>query len=184
MSISKSLALLCTLPFVAFGAGNPQKSQDFMLYGYSDRFGGSPLVYADVSFMEGMAYVGNADELNITDAAIVKFTSDSSNQWLASPNVTAGGDSSWSNATFFVPTAQNSDRRIGFVDANSTTENKITSGFRLYGSLAALVLDGRLETLWTGLQVGPHVHALYWNDTSLGQIPITLTNVAPSNPSD
>lgn len=157
-----------------------------------------------VSFIAGVAYVGNTDELNTTDAAIVRckssvqnlsgesqdtdtfsVTSDSSNEWLASPNVTVGGNSTWSNATFFVPTSENSDRRVGFLNGNSTSANKITSGFRLYGSMAALVTDdGKLESLWTGLQVSAHLHALYWNDTSLGQIPITLTSVAPSNPSD
>jgi len=157
-----------------------------------------------VSFIKGVAYVGDADELNITDAAIVRckssvqklngnlkgintfsVTSDSSKRWFASPNVTVRGEPAWSNATFFVPTTQNSDRRIGFIDGNATSENKVTSGFRLYGSMAALLTaDGKLESLWTGLQVGQHVHALYWNDTSLGQIPVTLTNVAPSNPSD
>lgn len=128
----------------------------------------------------------SGDFTNI-DTFFFPVTSDSNNRWVASPNVTMGGASTWSNATLFVPGTQNDNRRVGFTagDGNSTSEDEVTSGFRLYGSMAALMTDdGKLESLWTGLQVGQHVHALYWNDTSLGQIPITLTIVAPSNPSD
>ncbi|EUC27968.1 hypothetical protein COCVIDRAFT_97923 [Bipolaris victoriae FI3] len=176
----KSLALLSTLPCVVLGGKNRQGSQNFTLYGYSRQFGGNPLV-----FMDGYAYLVDVDELNVTNPTIVRFTSDSKNEWFASPNTTTSVESPWLNTTFSVPTPQTSDRRVGFINGNSTSGNRITSGFRLFGSLATLVTsDGELESLWTGLDVGRHLYALYWNDTSLGQIPITLTAVAPSNLSD
>lgn len=42
--------------------------------------------------------------------------------------------------------------------------------------------DGVLATSWTGLKGEDGVYALYWNDTSAGQVPLTLRRVAPSNP--
>ncbi|KAH7355719.1 hypothetical protein BKA66DRAFT_475097 [Pyrenochaeta sp. MPI-SDFR-AT-0127] len=61
----------------------------------------------------------------------------------------------------------------------------ITSGFTFYGSTASLIgADGQLETLWSALRINDNLHALYWNDTSLGQSSIILRNIAPSNPSD
>ncbi|EUC40008.1 hypothetical protein COCMIDRAFT_109893 [Bipolaris oryzae ATCC 44560] len=173
----KSLALLSALPCIVLGGKIHQGSQNFTLYGYSPQFGGNPLV-----FMDGYAYLADVDGLNVTDSAVVRFTPGSKNEWLASPNATTAGGSSWLNTTFSVPAAQTSNRRVGFISGNSTSGNRITSGFRLFGSLATLVTsDGELESLWTGLDVGQHLYALYWNDTSLGQFPITLTTVAPSN---
>ncbi|EUC41695.1 hypothetical protein COCMIDRAFT_40153 [Bipolaris oryzae ATCC 44560] len=181
MSALKSFALLSTLPFLALGATRRAAARNFIFYGYSDQFGGSPLIYSD-----GYAYVGSIDATNTTDAAIVNFTSTTNNEWLGSPNVTVPGHtSSWSNATFFIPTADDSDKRVGFLTSNSTIDGKAISGFRLYGSMAAFVTDdGQLVSAWTGLQVSQNLHRLYWNDTSLGQIPVTLTTVAPSNPSN
>ncbi|KAJ6199036.1 hypothetical protein J3E72DRAFT_384484 [Bipolaris maydis] len=152
-------------------------SQNFTLFGYSSQFGGNPLIY-----MDGYAYLADVAGLNVTNPAVVRFTSNSKNEWFASPNATTSGESSWLNTTFSVPTAQASDRRVGFINGNSTSGNRITSGFRLFGPLASLVTsNGQLESLWTGLDVGRNLYALYWNDTSLGQIPITLTAVAPAN---
>jgi hypothetical protein len=86
-------------------------------------------------------------------------------------------------ATFMVPNSSNSDRRVGFHLDSSSTSDKITSGFRFYGSLAGhLGTDGALETWFTGLNISTGVQALYWNDTSLGQAPIMLRHLAPSNP--
>jgi hypothetical protein len=80
-----------------------------------------------------------------------------------------------------VPAAGNFDRRVGFANGTSSPD-VVTTGFRFYGSLAAHVGDdGSLETFFTGLQITPGVQALYWNDTSLGQQPIVIRNVAPSN---
>lgn len=86
MSTFKSIAILSTLPFLTWGAKSHQGLQNFTLYGYSDQFGGNPLIYADGkqpiqttqlarkgdSSIEGYAYIGNIDELNTTDAAIVR----------------------------------------------------------------------------------------------------------------
>lgn len=44
--------------------------------------------------------------------------------------------------------------------------------------------NGGLDSRWTGLSAGTGVLALYWNDTSQGQIDLTLRKVGPSNPSN
>jgi hypothetical protein len=41
------LAVLCTLPFFAFGMRKRDMPSNFALYGYGPRFGGLPLFYAD-----------------------------------------------------------------------------------------------------------------------------------------
>jgi hypothetical protein len=101
--------------------------------------------------------------------------------WFASPNVT-DTPTTLTNATFFIPNFNNVDQRVGFFNSNSTPTDIISTGFHMYGSLASLVVDQKLVSLWTGLRVAEHVHALYWNDTSLGQVPITLRDIRPSNP--
>lgn len=108
--------------------------------------------------------------------------------WIGAPNTTDRANAttpSWTNVTLFVPTPSAADGRVGFLDGgNSSTGNVITAGFVFYGSTAMLTTDdGELETLWTGLPMGDTgVHALYWNDTSQGQVPITMRRIAPSSP--
>jgi len=41
------LAVLCTLPFLAFGMKKREVPSNFALYGYGPGFGGLPLFYAD-----------------------------------------------------------------------------------------------------------------------------------------
>ena len=111
----------------------------------------------------------------------------SNTSWTASPNTTNTTTvvPPWSNVALYVPVSDSSDKRVGFLsDNNTAVSGAVTSGFRFYGSMAALVgTDGQLETLWYSLQVSERVHALYWNDTSLGQTPVVLRSKAPSNPS-
>lgn len=84
----------------------------------------------------------------------------------------------------FVPAAGSSDMRVGFLDSgNSSDSTHITTGFSFYGNTAILIgTDGSLETMWTALETGAGVYALYWNETASGQVPVTLRRVAPSSP--
>ena len=107
-------------------------------------------------------------------------------QWLGSPNTTLltnATAASWSNVTFFVPDNTISDKRVGFLSSNQSTDGAIEDGFYFYGSTAVLIGEtGTLESSFFALQVSPRVHQLYWNDTSLGQVPVVLRSKAPSNP--
>ncbi|KAF2116008.1 hypothetical protein BDV96DRAFT_598792, partial [Lophiotrema nucula] len=138
------------------------------------------------------AYVGDPNLSNSTDAAEVTCravspgTSDTGT-FYGAPNTTDLTNStapSWSNVTLFIPTTGASSARVGFVSGSNSTDDIQTTGFVFYGSTVMVRGDdGTLETAWYGLPVGDTgVHALYWNDTSLGQIPLTLRSVAPSNP--
>ncbi|KAJ4399957.1 hypothetical protein N0V91_009029 [Didymella pomorum] len=152
------LAVLCTLPFLAFGMKKRDVSStslNFALYGYGPGFGGLPLFYAD----------GN---------------------WIGNPNTTLSANSTavnWSNATFYVPDNTTSDKRVGFLASDASTDGAIETGFFFYGSTAVLIGEsGTLESNFYSLQVSERTHRLYWNDTSLGQVPVVLRNIPPSNP--
>lgn len=84
--------------------------------------------------------------------------------------------------TFAVPSDSSSDKRVRFLTNETSGSDVITTGFLFYGANAFLFKDGNLESPWFALQVNERVHALYWNDTSLGQVPVTLRNNPPSNP--
>lgn len=149
----------------------------------------------------GFAYVGKDDALSATDISHAEcklmeinwhacsfplklpvFPSDNG-VWLVQLTLTNTSTPSATNATFSIPGTTQSERRISVVTGNASSDGSVTTNFRFYGSLAAHVgSDGQLETLFTGLNVGEGVQALYWNDTSLGQSPIVLRNEAPSNP--
>ncbi|OAL45956.1 hypothetical protein IQ07DRAFT_591223 [Pyrenochaeta sp. DS3sAY3a] len=181
--IFEKLFVTCMLPSLALGMQKRATLESFGLYGYGEGYGGFPLFYID-----GYAYLGEAERANNSDAATVTFSSISNDEWTGSPNTTipAMNDTlpSWSNVTFFVPGPAASDRRVGFVSSNETASSDlITSGFVFYGSTASLIgSEGNLETMFYALQVSERIHALYWNDTSLGQTPVVLRSIAPSNP--
>lgn len=106
--------------------------------------------------------------------------------WFANPNTTLltnATAASWSNVTFFVPDNTTSDKRVGFKSSNETADGAIETGFYFYGSTAVLIEQtGTLESNFFALQISDRIHRLYWNDTSLGQVPVILRSVAPSNP--
>lgn len=106
--------------------------------------------------------------------------------WLGNPNTTLltnATGASWSNVTFFVPDNTASDKRIGFLSSGESTDGAIVDGFYFYGSTAVLIGEtGTLESSFYALQISERVHRLYWNDTSLGQVPVNLRSMAPSNP--
>ncbi|KAF9690657.1 hypothetical protein EKO04_011345 [Ascochyta lentis] len=173
-------ALLCTLPFLALGAKKQSVPSKFALYGYGNGFGGFPLFYAD-----GYAYIGEAAKSNSSDAATVTFSLGVDDVWLGNPNTTLTNATaaSWANVTFYVPDNTTSDKRVGFLSSDESIDGAIETGFYFYGSTAVLIGEsGTLESSFFALQVGERVHRLYWNDTSLGQVPVVLRSMAPSNP--
>ncbi|KAK7183196.1 hypothetical protein DPSP01_011426 [Paraphaeosphaeria sporulosa] len=181
MSFTK-LSLLCTLPLLALGAKFKRATPDeFGLFGYGQGFGGFPLFYAD-----GYAYLGEPSSSNSSDPGVVTFTpsgSGTSQSWIGNPNTTLTNYTvSWSDVTFAVPTVSSSDRRVRFLTNETSDSDVVTTGFYFYGSTAFVVEGGKLESPWYALQVSERVHALYWNDTSLGQVPVILRNNPPSNP--
>ncbi|KAF3009731.1 hypothetical protein E8E13_009198 [Curvularia kusanoi] len=177
------LAVIFILPIVALGMRKRAIPSDFALFGYGPGpgLGGLPLFYAD-----GYAYIGDASQSNSSDAANVAFTRGTDNVWIGSPNKTSMADPSaadWSNVTFYVPDNTTSDKRVGFLASDASTDGAIETGFFFYGSTAVLIGEtGTLESSFNALQVSDRVWRLYWNDTSSGQIPIVLRNAAPSNP--
>jgi hypothetical protein len=85
--------------------------------------------------------------------------------------------------TFYVPDNTVSDKRVGFLSSTDSTTGAITEGFYFYGSTAVLIGEtGTLESSFFALQVSERIHQLYWNDTSLGQVPVILRSIAPSSP--
>lgn len=106
--------------------------------------------------------------------------------WLGNPNTTLLTNTtaaSWANVTFYIPENTNSDKRIGFLSSGESTDGAVETGFYFYGSTAMLTDgDGTLESSFYALKISERVHRLYWNDTSLGQIPVVLRSMAPSNP--
>lgn len=116
-----------------------------------------------------------------------QVTTGSDKSWVASPNITEidGNGPAWDNLTFYIPGPSASDHRVGFLSSsnNSSSEDVITTGFSFYGSTAThLSSTGGLETLWFVLNETGKPHTLYWNDTSLGQVPIVLRKVVPTRP--
>ncbi|KAF1352820.1 hypothetical protein EJ07DRAFT_135667 [Lizonia empirigonia] len=179
MSFSRFM-MLCTLPFLALGAKQHSVTDDFALFGYGKDFGGLPLFYAD-----GYAYIGEATQSNISNAAPVTCEFPSADVWIGNPNTTLltnATAASWSNVTFYIPENTNSDKRIGFLSSGESTDGVIETGYSFYGSTAMLKdNDGTLASSFYALNISERVYRLYWNDTSLGQVPVVLRSIAPSN---
>ena len=106
--------------------------------------------------------------------------------WIGNPNTTYVADptaADWANVTFYVPDSTTSDKRIGFLADGASTDSAIEKGFFLYGSTVVLIGEsGSLASEFYALRVSNRSFRLYWNDTSLGQVPIVLRSVAPSTP--
>ncbi|KAF1840065.1 uncharacterized protein K460DRAFT_399101 [Cucurbitaria berberidis CBS 394.84] len=176
------LAALAASPSLVLAAQKRATPSEFSLFAYGKDIGGLELFNAD-----GYAYVGDLTQFNSSDAAPVVFSPRNDHMWLGSPNTTGldGSENpSWSNVTLFVPGSSSSDSRIGFLNATNSTTDVITSGFLFYGLTAMNRRNGGLETLWSGLSVGNGVYELYWNDTSSGQVPVTLRSAPPTRPAD
>lgn len=202
------LAVLCTLPLFALGAKRRATSSNFALYGYGEGFGGFPLFYADGRMSPSLAqtpltttrlciyrccrpiqkqqcsrsvllvYDHLLESILVYSPFAVSLGAD--DVWVGNPNNTAV---SWSNVKFYVPDDTASDKRVGFLSNDEDSKSAIETGFYFYGSTAVLIGEtGELESNFFALQVSEHIHRLYWNDTSLGQVPIILRSVAPSSP--
>ena len=108
--------------------------------------------------------------------------------WIGNPNTTHLSDrtaANWSDTKFYVPKNTTSDKRVGFLASNASTDSATTTGFFLYGSTAMMIgEDGTLQSTFYALRIDDNTFRLYWNDTSLGQFPVMLRSIGPSNPSD
>jgi hypothetical protein len=163
------------------------------------------LVLSYLHICEGFAYIGDPNLSNSSDAATVIcklslsrlsifvlnkwLVTNSNSAFVGSPNTTNLSNSTsanWSNVMLFVPGPTATDHRVGFLDSGAISDSDIiTDSFFFYGATTMVIgSDGTLETLWTGLPVGnTGIYALYWNDTSQGQLQLTIRNIEPSNPS-
>lgn len=83
--------------------------------------------------------------------------------------------------TFAIPTNTATDKRVRFLGNETSDSDAITTGFFFYGSTAFAIEGGQMESPWHVLKISELVYALYWNDTSLGQVPVSLKNNPPSN---
>lgn len=101
--------------------------------------------------------------------------------WIGSP-ITKKTD--WKDVTLFVPTADGEVTGVGFLSSNDTQGNSSiqTTGFAWYGQTAMRIEeDGTIDTKFTALQLSNGAIQLYWDNTNLGQIPVTLRSMPPSN---
>jgi hypothetical protein len=101
--------------------------------------------------------------------------------WIGSP-ITK--DTDWNDVTLFVPTTDNEVTAVGFLTSNDTQGNSsiMTTGFSWYGQTAMRIeKDGTIDTKFTALQLSNGAIQLYWDDTSLGQMPVTLRSKPPTN---
>lgn len=118
----------------------------------------------------------------LTSSLVTPSGSGTSQSWIGNANTTLTNYTvSWSDVTFAVPSESSSDKRVRFLSNETSDSDVVTTGFYFYGATAFLIEDGELESPWFALRVSERVHALYWNDTSLGQVPVIMRNNPPSN---
>ncbi|KAI0120796.1 hypothetical protein F4776DRAFT_665424 [Hypoxylon sp. NC0597] len=179
--------LLLGLPMAIVGSPVIVKrapTSPFGLYAYGDGIGGSPV------FTTGDgAFIGNASQVDSTEAATVQFEVGTDDTLLGNPNTTATDSTpTWSNLTFNVPDATNSSHQVEFTNSTSVNDKSVT-GFVFYGQfLLHKATDGDLKTLWYVLPTDTDgVWSLNWNSTgdeSEGQVIVTLKATAPSADAD
>jgi hypothetical protein len=105
---------------------------------------------------------------------------------LAGSNVTSASDT-FSNATFYVPTTDATDRQAGFLLSNETASSDMTlTGWQFYGQVLLLVgSDGAWNSLFYAEATDTDgLWALNWNNTGKdsGAIPLAIKNNAPAVP--
>ncbi|KAI0835051.1 hypothetical protein F5Y06DRAFT_277263 [Hypoxylon sp. FL0890] len=182
MHALQSIVLL-GLPMVIVGSPVVEKrtpTSPFGLYAYGDGIGGAAI------FTTGDgAFIGNASQVNNSQAAPAQFEVDTDNSLLANPNTTASDSSpTWSNLTFYVPDNTTSSHQVEFTNSTSGV-NKSVSAFVFYGQfLLHKTTSGDLQTLWYALPTDTDgVWSLNWNSTgddTEGQVVVSLTSTAPS----
>ncbi len=106
----------------------------------------------------------------------------SSSTLIAEPNSTVGGNSGFSNTTFFVPGANASSSQAGFVNGTPPATD-VSSGWAFYGQTLLLVdASGQWNTLFSAQSTHSEgIFSLNWNETSDTAIPLTLRLNTPSN---
>ncbi|PVI01803.1 hypothetical protein DM02DRAFT_335684 [Periconia macrospinosa] len=181
-SILQGTLLAALLPAAVLCA--PQKraaaapTEPFELYAYGTKIGGMPMF-----FNKGLAFAGNPSKTADNDSYVeqVSFVTGDDDSWVASPvNKTA----EWSGSTLFIPSKVSNDTRIGFLPPSNGGNSSIdTTGFSFYGNTVLRIEDdGTMDMLFTALVIDSETIQLYWNDTSSGQVPVTLRSVAPTSP--
>lgn len=120
-----------------------------------------------------------------------KVTPTDDNVWLGAPNTTALNTTSpptWSNLTFSVPGTGSSEHNVGFLDSNSTSSDRQSSGFTFYGTFIFVESStGGMESLWYATPSSiDGIYSLKWNETGDStdeKIVLTLKKSPPSNAS-
>ncbi|KAF1912625.1 hypothetical protein BDU57DRAFT_523020 [Ampelomyces quisqualis] len=166
------------LPTAVFGATSRNESDPFQLYVYGEDLGGLPLVYSENYAYAMSPNISFPDDSN---ADVVQFVNGTDNMWIGSPSTK---NTNWNNVTLFVPTADDDVTSVGFLASNDTQGNSSvkTTGFSWYGQTAVRIeQDGTVNTKFTALRLSNGAFQIYWNDSSLGQIPVTLRSKAPGN---
>ncbi|OHE99328.1 hypothetical protein CORC01_05369 [Colletotrichum orchidophilum] len=142
----------------------------------------------------GDVYFGDYTKLNDSNAAPVLFTLTDTDTWIGAPNTTATAtDPNWSNLTFSIPAQGSSDHDVGFLNSNTTSSGRQTSGFLFYGSFIFVKgATGSLQSLWYAAPSSiDGIFSLKWNvtDNAAGRknddtVVLTLKKTAPSNAAD
>ncbi|WYZ45664.1 hypothetical protein EsH8_VIII_000980 [Colletotrichum jinshuiense] len=162
-------------------------SKPFQVYAYGTGVGGLSMFSAGGSD----AYFGDHTKFNDSNAAPVIFTPTDDNVWLGAPNTTALNTTSpptWSNLTFSVPGTGSSEHNVGFLDSNSTSSDRQSSGFTFYGTFIFVESStGGMESLWYATPSSiDGIYSLKWNETGDStdeKIVLTLKKSPPSNAS-
>lgn len=101
-------------------------------------------------------------------------------------NPVPGSSATWSDLTFYIPSASSGEHLTGFTDDVDAVDGT-TTGFVFYGSVAALESsDGSLQTLWYALPYGSTgLWTLNWDpdtDDTTDKVSVTLKSTQPSIP--
>ncbi|KAF1952556.1 hypothetical protein CC80DRAFT_422510 [Byssothecium circinans] len=168
----QTILLAAALPFAIVSAQRNPVPPHFELYAYGDSIGGLPLFYSD-----GLAFAGDPSFSNDDLAAAVEFTVGSP---IVPKNASTTFEPGWSNASLSIPDPLSSSKRLRFLGPKDNEPLGNATKFSFNGA-TAMVDNGGLQTLFTGLKLESGIVELYWNDTSAGQVPVTLRRTAPAN---
>ncbi|KAK1854683.1 hypothetical protein CCHR01_02724 [Colletotrichum chrysophilum] len=137
----------------------------------------------------GDAYFGDYTQFNDSNAAPVIFTpqTDDEETWIGAPNTTAVTTTpTWSNLTFTIPSSDSDVHNVAFLESNSSSTGRQTSGFAFYGNFVLVEADdGSYESLWYATATETDgIYNLRWNETgddTDDKIILNLRRTAPSN---
>ncbi|KAF3809611.1 hypothetical protein GCG54_00012898 [Colletotrichum gloeosporioides] len=159
-------------------------TSSFQIYAYGSGIGGLALFTAG-----GDAYFGDYTQFNDSNAAPVIFTpqTDDEETWIGAPNTSAVTTTpTWSNLTFTIPSSDSDVHNVAFLESNSSSTGRQTSGFAFYGNFVLVEADdGSYESLWYATATETDgIYNLRWNETgddTDDKIILNLRRTAPSN---